>query len=177
MFHLTLFAGTEGEIPPVGFTALTVFGGAELRRPTLASQLLYLKNRRERKRSRWARLLGTDKNLVLTIFGATVLLAPTLVEEYSALAGLIRTGALTPEECLSLLDQNSLEGGESAICRTLTIFGGCMTRRPSAAKERKALDTAAKTGSVTDRIRAALDDIIGSPPDAKARALGHLAAT
>jgi len=40
MFHFCLFAGTEGEMPPIGLTALTIFGGTELRRPTLAREIL-----------------------------------------------------------------------------------------------------------------------------------------
>ena len=177
MFHVTLFAGTEGEIPPAGFTSLTAFGGAELRRPTLASQLLDLKNRGYRKPTRWARFMGTDKNLILTVFGATVLLAPTVVEEYAALAGLMRSGTLSPGECTALLDRLAANDGEPSICRTLTLFGVCVTRHPSAAKERKALEAASKTGAVSSAIRRALDEIVGSPPGAKARALGHLVAT
>jgi len=177
VFHVTLFAGTEGEIPPAGFTALTAFGGAELKRPTLASQLLHLKYRAQRKPTRWAKLMGTDKNLILTVFGATVLLAPTVVEEYTALTGLMQSGAMTPGECATLLDRLSSDEGESSLCRTLTLFGGCVTRHPSAAKERKALDAAAKAGALSTAVRQALDAIVGSPPAAKVRALGHLVAT
>lgn len=174
MFHVTLFAGTEGEIPPAGFTALTVFGGSELRRPTLASQLLYLKHRNARAKRRWARLMGTDKNLILTLFGVTVLLAPTVIEEYTALSGLMRSGTLSHDECSALLDRLAADDSEASICRTLTLFGGCVTRHPSAAKERKALEAASKTGAVSSAIRQALDEIVGAPPAAKVRALGHL---
>jgi hypothetical protein len=177
MFHLTLFAGTEGEIPPAGFTAFTAFGGAELRRPTLASQLLHLKNRGHRRPSRLARLLGTDKNLIMTVFGGTVLLAPTLIEEYSALQGLLRSGTVSGDECTALLDRLAADDGDPSLCRTVTLFGACVTRHPSAAKERKALEAATKAGAVTNAIRRALDEIVGSPPAARVRALGHLVAT
>ena len=46
MIHLTLFGGTEAEIAPGGFTALTIFGGAELKRPTLAQRIM--QRRRDR---------------------------------------------------------------------------------------------------------------------------------
>ena len=36
MFHYTIFAGSEAQMSPKGFTAVTLFGGAELKRPTLA---------------------------------------------------------------------------------------------------------------------------------------------
>jgi hypothetical protein len=173
VFHLTLFGGTEGEIAPSGFTALTAFGGAELRRPTLAAQLLHLKSSRQRPRRWWDRVLGSDKNLILTLFGGTVLQAPTLVEEYAAMAGLLRSGAVQHAEFQQLLDQLHVEAGDSPA-RTLTLFGACVTRHPSAARERKALEAAANSGSLTDRIRGALDRLIGAPQQAKIPALGQL---
>lgn len=175
MFHLTLFGGTEGDISPAGFTALTVFGGAELRRPTIATQLLHLKSARGRRPGAWERLVGSDKNLILTVFGGTVVRAPTLVEEYSALSSAVGSGALTTDECSRLLDELIAGGGEFAHWRTLTLFGACVTRHPSTVKERKALDAAVKTGTVSQAVRATLESVVGSPPQAKVRALGQLA--
>ena len=174
VFHLTLFGATEGEVSPAGFTALTVFSGAELRRPTLATQLVHMKNRLQTKPRAWDRILGTDKNLVLTVFGATVLTAPTLIEEYSALAGLLRAGTLTSADCGRLLDDLAAQGSETGWCRTLTLFGACVTRYPSADRERKALDVASRTGAVTATVRNALETVIGAPRQAKTRALQQL---
>jgi len=173
MFHLTLFGGTEGEIAPSGFTALTLFGGSELRRPTLASQLLHLKNRREHKRRSWQRLLGSDQNLILTLFGGTVIVVPTMVEEYTALAAVLRSGTVSRDEFTALLQQLTT-GGQRGLSRTMTLFGVCVVRHPSPAKERKALEVAAKTGAVTAKARESLETIIGAPPESRAGSLGKL---
>jgi hypothetical protein len=174
VFHLTVFGATEGEVSPAGFTAFTLFGGAELRRPTLATQLVHLKNRPQGTPSAWDRILGTDKNLVVTVFGATVLTAPTLIEEYSALAGLVRAGTLTTADCGALLDDVVAQGHDAGWCRTLTLFGSCVTRYPSAERERKALDVATRTGAVSATVRGALEAVIGAPRQARTRALQQL---
>ena len=170
-----MFGGTEGEISPSAFTALTAFGGAELKCPTLASQLLYLKSCTERSPTFWERLTGSDRNLVITLFGGTVLIAPTLVEEYASLSGVIRTGVLSQAECDQLMDRYLANSGEYTVCRTLTLFGACVTRHPSASKERKVLESATRAGTVSSRLRESLEQLVGAPPQAKARGLGNLA--
>ncbi|MEM7204776.1 MAG: hypothetical protein AAF628_31255 [Planctomycetota bacterium] len=175
MFHVTLFAGTEGEIAPSGFTALTVFGGAELRRPTLATQLLHLKGRRHKPLSRWQRWFGTEQNLVITLFGGTVLFAPTMAEEYAALSSALRGGAIAADEAATLVDQLAAFGHERAVCRTLTLFGACVVRHPSAGKERKALEAAVQVGAIEDKVRGGLEAFIGAPPEARLHALARLA--
>jgi hypothetical protein len=174
MFHVTLFSGTTADAAPAGFTALTLFGGADLRRPTLAAELLHLKDGPRSRR--WLQtLLGTDHNLILTLFGATVLRAPTLVEEYAALAALLRTGAVSRQECHELVDRLATAPSQISTYRTLTLFGTCMTRYPSQAKERKALEAAAASGTLPAPVRAALEGLLGSPAPARRRTLSELA--
>ncbi len=173
MFHLTLFSGTEGEMSPIGCTVLTVFGGAELRRPTLARQILTLRARPNAKRGLWRWLSGSDENLVVTIFGGTVVHEPTLVEEYAALSALVRSGQVAREELAMLLDRF---GGDPRVTayRSFTLFGACSSRRISAKHERKALDEAERMGAIGRPLRSALDGLVEAPSGVRWRALGEL---
>ncbi len=161
---------------PSGLTALTLFGATELRRPTLAAEILHLRAEREQRRGLWSRLLGQNHNLALTFFGATVLVAPTLVEEYQAMTGLLRSGLLTPGESQALIDQLSSQQFERSQCRMLTVFGTCTRRTPSAGRERKALEAAEKAGTLGNDVRTALEDLIAAPPSARLRGLSALCA-
>lgn len=174
MYHITFFAGTTGDMVPTGFTALTLFGGAEIRQPTLASLLLHQKRQGSRKPRRWDRWFGSDENLVITIFGGTTLIAPTAAEEYAALAGLLRSGALTREECEQLMNQLPEFSARRSMCRTFTVFGACVTQYPSSKKERRSLDAAKEAGSIRDNERRELESILDTPPEARGRLIGRL---
>ncbi|MCC6785885.1 MAG: hypothetical protein IT457_23760 [Planctomycetes bacterium] len=176
MFHFCLFAGTEGEMPPAGMTAITIFGGSELRRPTLAREIGAWRARRGMPRSRWRWLFGSDENLIVTIFGATCVVEPTLVEEYAAMASLVRSGQVTGEELPSLLDGLESQIGGRDSYRTLTLFGGCVVRRRSPSRERKALDAAVANGGLDHRTRSWLETLVEAPRGVRWRALGELVA-
>ena len=177
MFHLTIFSGTEGELAPTGTTVLTFFGGAELRRPTLAQQLVHYRASRGRARSRWDWLLGSQENIVVTIFGGTTVREPTLAEEHAALAAAVRSGQIDRRELPGLLDELEAHAGAKGALRTLTFFGACVVTAWKASKERKALDAAAETGAITAAARRVLETLVEAPRSVRWRALGELALT
>lgn len=174
MFHFCLFAGTEGEMPPIGLTALTIFGGTELRRPTLAREILVHRATRGRTRRRWTWLFGSEENLVISVFGATSLVEPTLAEEYAAMLALVRSGQVTKEELPALLDGIEAQANGRNSYRSFTLFGACVTHRRSATKERKALDAAVANGGIEPRARAWLETLVEAPRGVRWRALGEL---
>lgn len=175
MFHLALFSGTEGVLSPRGGTAFVLFGSAELRTPTLAQRLVYARERAKRPLSRMDRLLGRDQWLLITLFGGTEMIRPTLVEELAALRGLMSSGGVSRTELQGLADASisppDLVGGLS----TLTLFGACVVARPSPKKEIAAIDRAAKAGEVDPRARPALESLIGQADPSILRGLSRLA--
>jgi hypothetical protein len=174
MFHLTIFSGTEGELAPANTTVFTFFGGADLRGPTIAQQLLHFRAQRARKPSRWAWLLGAEDNLVITIFGATTIREPTVAEEYTALAAVVRSGQIAKEELPGLLDAYQAHTGSRGVLRTLTLFGACTVSPLKAAKERKALDSAVENGAIDPRARRSLEALVEAPRPVRWRAVGEL---
>ena len=174
MFHLTIFSGTEGELAPANTTAVTFFGGAGLRGPTVAQQLLHFRAQRARKPSRWAWLAGSEDNLVITIFGATAIQEPTVTEEYTALASVVRSGQIAKEELPSLLDAFEAHIGSRGALRTFTLFGACTVSPLKAAKEREAIDSAARNGIIDPRARKGLEALVEAPRMVRWRAVGEL---
>jgi hypothetical protein len=166
MIHFTAFGATQAEISPGGFTAVTVFGGAELRRPTLAKRIMQRRAEQRRAPSTWEKWLGMDRSIAITLFGGTEIIAPTLVEEYAALRNLLTSGAITREECRDMLD--SLGREDDGDISRLTFFGACTQQSPKASNEKKALDVAESAGMIDAGIRAQLMQAIGCPPDTAA---------
>src|SRR5262245_15643557 len=124
MFHVTLFGGSEGDLPISDFISLTIFGGTDLRRPTLARRILKLRAERDTTPSVWKRVFQLDKNIIVTLFGGTEIHAPTVMEEYADLRRILAAGALSPEEGRRLLDELAKGGGED-LYTAITLFGGC----------------------------------------------------
>ena len=157
MFHLTLFGHGAGDLPLHGCTSLTVFGYLALRRPTLAQRLLDRHAARSRRRSRLRRLLGLDRNLLVTIFGCTEIETPTLAEEYAALRKVLATGAISADECRAIAAELITSGDGARGYGTFTLLGACMEERPSAKKQRAALAAA----GLRDAERAELEGLVG----------------
>src|SRR5262249_10332061 len=174
MFHLTLFGGGAGELPVSDFISVTVFGGTELRRPTLARRLLHLKSMRQAAPSIWRRVFQIDKNIIVTLFGGTEILTPTVLEEYADLRRVLASGALTSDECRQLLNELARDGEGQDLYSAVTLFGGCSVERPSEDEERKALQLGLRTGLITERERETLDGAVGRSEPALAGIMGQL---
>src|SRR5688572_15738960 len=148
MFHLTIFGASAVDMAPAGFFCVSLFGHTAVQRPTLARRVLHLRARGNQEPPAWRRLLGTDRNTVFTLFGATEILVPTLLEEYAALRRLVATRAIAADECRMHLDLIAQGHGQRELYTSLTLFGFCGESRPSANKERKALEAAFKNGAL-----------------------------
>jgi hypothetical protein len=163
MFQLTMFGGTEGELPLTNLFSFTLCGGAERWAPTLARRLLHMRATRQRTPSLWERLFEFERNTIITICGGTEILLPTLIEELGDLRAALRTQALPAAEARQLLEELNRRGGTRDLYTAFTLFGACTLERPKPDTERKALDLALRTGMITANERAELDGAIGRP--------------
>ena len=171
MFHYSIFAAADGDLPSKGFTALTLCGFSRLRQPTLAQRIQDRQRIRTRKRSWLERISGSDRGTVLTVFGITEIVEPTLVEEYAALRSLVASGAIAPDAIRAVLD----DVGARDDWVAMTLVGICTRSKASRQKQVKALDSAEKSGLIPQNHRQQLDGLIGSPTTAAAGVLGRLA--
>ncbi len=114
MLHLCLFGGHGGQLSNERRIYLTMFGGCDLRWPTLAKQLIEFIQR------------GTGQprpfgHVFITLFGGTDITAPTLAQEYLDLQSALRSGQVS----LADWDRNIVRLGDSAQRgASLTLFGG-----------------------------------------------------
>jgi hypothetical protein len=173
MFHCTIFAGTEAQMPADGFSAFTFFGVAELKRPTLAQRAMTKERTPPRRRRWWDSLSGRHQNSIVTVFGATELTKPTLMEEYSALRGLLTTGAIGKEELTRRL-RTLHERDADTDLSTLTLFGIFEDSTPGRAKQVKALASGAKAGLIPEEHRRRLDEVADAPRSTGIQVLGDL---
>ncbi len=175
MFHLTMFSGTEAALQPGAATVLTLFGATVLSAPTLALRLSHYAQRRQQKATTMDVLLGRDRSMFVTLFGATEVLLPSLVDEYAALQQMV---AQTPSHRTQLRElANELAHSQDCGLRlsTLTLFGGCSIKRPSAKRQAAALERAQKTGEIDAPLRAALERLVGRAEPEVVRGLAGLA--
>jgi hypothetical protein len=175
MIHLTLFGGTDAEIAPGTFTAFTMFGGAELKRPTLAQRIMQRRREKGRKlgfRERW---FGRDRSLVITIFGGTDILAPTIMEEYAALRNLVQSGVLSKAECRDLIQEIASGDDERGEISRITFCGGCGFESPKPKIEHRALDAAESARIINAQTRRELEKAIGCPSNTAASVVAAVA--
>ncbi len=113
MIQFCIFGGHEGMLAPSGRLYVTIFGGCELTKPTFA-RLLAAQRRGESSGRNWS--------FFLTLFGATELKCPTLVDEYLDLISAVRSGLLTFEQW----DQSTalLNDTRDQYYTSFTLFAG-----------------------------------------------------
>lgn len=89
MFQVCIMSGHEGVIRPEKKVYITFMGGCELRRPTMARQILARKEQQRRGDTESPRVF------FFTLMGGVDIKSPTLAAEFLDLRELIRGGALT----------------------------------------------------------------------------------
>jgi hypothetical protein len=115
MIHITIFSGHDGQLQPDNRFYLTLFGGCDLIRPTVARQLL-----NERQMAASGRP-SPHPPFFLTIFGGVDIKCPTLTEEFLDLREMINSGLLTMEDWDRSMAQLNRTGSTVA---SFTVFGG-----------------------------------------------------
>ncbi|MGB2984544.1 MAG: hypothetical protein WBE26_01565 [Phycisphaerae bacterium] len=115
MIHVTIFAGHDGRLQPSKRFYLTLFGGCDLVRPTIARELL-TQRQAEREHRR-----ADHRPFFLTIFAGVDIKSPTLAEEFIDLREMINSGLLTMQDWERSIVQLGQSDGAIA---SFTIFGG-----------------------------------------------------
>ncbi len=176
MYHYTFFGATEGSITTDGFSSICIFGYCRLVRPTLAERILQERHKpsQEQPKSWFEQMSTSDRGFVLTVFGGTEIVPPTLMEEYAALRNLLESGSVSQAECRNLTE-TLLRGQRKDEWLTLTAFAACTKSRQSRGKELKALEAGERAGRISKAHRSQLDGLIGAPESTVADVLGQLA--
>lgn len=114
MLQWCMFGGYEGLMGPERKCYVTLFGGCELRRPTLARQLLAAQ-RAGAERAEFG------KKVVITLFGATEIKSPTLAEEFIDLREAAKTNLLDLLKWDTYLAD--LDRWQNSAVLSFTMFG------------------------------------------------------
>jgi hypothetical protein len=115
MIQVTIFGGHDGQLRYDKYVYITLFGGCEMVRPTIARQLVMARQPG-----------GPDqpkrrKPFFLTIFGGSEIKSPTLAEEFIDLRELIATGMLQVGDWERAL--TDLARADTGVA-SFTLFGG-----------------------------------------------------
>jgi len=166
MVQLCVFSGHEGRWRPEQKLYLTLFGGCDLTRPTVARQILADREWRADPRR------SPQRTFFLTLFGGAVIKSPTLAEEFIDLREILDSGAL------SLADYERAIAGlgrsDSAIY-SLTLFGGFVeSQLPTENTEVDSLALQRHVGNIPESAGRVLQLGIGLK-DAERRATVHRA--
>ncbi|NOS99167.1 MAG: hypothetical protein HOP29_00900 [Phycisphaerales bacterium] len=113
MIQFCIFGGHEGQLNTEKKIYVTIFGGCELKKQTLARRIV--ESRRRPSNGEPSR----RRFFFVTIFGGTEVKLPTLAEEYLDMQDAMRAGLITPAdwEAAQLLDEDVNYG-------SFTAFGG-----------------------------------------------------
>jgi hypothetical protein len=153
MLQLCLFGGHAGQMGPETKIYLTMFGGCGLRRPTLARQLLGLRQSVEAPPS-------IGRKVIITAFGVTAVEWPTLAEEFIDLREATRSGALDINRWDRYMAE--LARWERASITSFTIFGGFdEADLPSEDDEVEALALQHHLGNINDESERVLEMGVG----------------
>lgn len=115
MFHLCIMGGRDGELTAGEKICVAIFGGAQFRLSTIATQIL-------EKRHRAKHNLPRRSHFFITICGGTELKVPTLAEEFTAMHDAINSGALTLQDWdLAAVE---LAADEGIRYGSFTLMGG-----------------------------------------------------
>ena len=184
MLHITIFGGREGRLRNDGTIYLTLFGACELHRPTLARQLVTIRQS-QAPGSGWSPSGGSEdwtgsrragpglkKAFFFTMFGAAEIKSPTIAEELADLQEMIRSGELTLADWERSIAQI---GASDGAYSSFTMFGAFEENSmPSEDEEVESLAVQCHVGNISDSARQVLQTGIGQR-DSDRRAVLHRA--
>ena len=186
MFHFTIFGGSEVTLTGSRQLILTLFGGTEVRKPTLAKRLM------QEKQVQWptkpAGQVKTDDNLhkvrdffqnlesgaaglpgrrsstfLLTIFCGVELKPPSIAEEFMDMRELVSSGMIEPREWDQLVGRMYQMGDLDSIS-SFTLFAGMGEAALSEEEEIKKIASATSMGLISGDEEQALRSVVGRDP-------------
>ncbi len=172
MFHFTLFGGSEVKLDGSSKLVVTMFGGTDLHRQTLAKRIMREKQlaEHEARLSREHNTAGLaafqasrrarNTAFVLTMFGAVEIKPPSLTEEFMDMRELIASGLVSESEWDQLVGR-LYESGDQESCASLTMFGSLEDSKLSEDEELKKIKSAQELGILTPDEELALRAVVG----------------
>lgn len=153
MIQVTVFSGRSGELRMDNSFYLTLFGGFELTRPTVARQILA-----RRQAQRQGHLPG-PRPFFLTIFGGGVIKCPTLAAEFIDLKETLSGGLLDMSDWKAAMGDLDRNG---PIFGSFTLFGGLdESKLPSEEQEIDSLAVQRHLGNIPESASQVLQYGIG----------------
>lgn len=153
MIQFCIMGGYEGLIRPERKFYFTLMGGAELRRPTVARQILAQRQNEARG------LPKAPRQYFITIMGGVDIQCPTLAEEFIDLREMIQSRALSMadwDKAMADLTSTDVSIG------SFTLMGGfAESVLPSEDKEIESLAVQRHLGNISDRATEVLQYGIG----------------
>ncbi len=142
MLQLCIFGGHAGLLTPEKKCYFTIFGGCELRRPTLAKQIISSEQSDKRN-------LPTPKMIFITLFGGTDIKCPTLAEEYLDLKAAVESRVLDLNNWDTYISR--LDSWQSSSLMSLTLFAAFNeTNLPSEDQEVEGLALQRHLGKISE---------------------------
>ena len=153
MIQFCIMGGYEGMIRPERKFYFTLMGGAELRRPTVARQIL------AQRQNAAQGLPKAPWQFFLTIMGGTEIISPTLAEEFIDLREMVQSGSLSMsdwDQAMADLTRTDVSVG------SFTLMGGFSENTlPSEDQEIESLALQRHLGNISDRATEVLQYGIG----------------
>jgi hypothetical protein len=161
MIQFCIMGGYEGVIRPEKKIYITLMGGCELKRCTVARQILTQRQRESEPGRR------SGRQFFLTIMGGTEITCPTLAEEFIDLREMVSSGALT----MSDWDRVMADLGRAEVTHaSFTLMGGFSENElPSEEQEIESLAVQRHLGNISESAGEVLQYGIGQR-DAERRA-------
>lgn len=176
MVHFTMFGGSEVKMSRETRVIITIFGGTEIYKPTLARRLLREKHVANPGSAGPPGALATMRhemsaaqlrrnNIVLfTLFGSAEIKPPSLAEEFMDMRELVSSGLITKDQWDQLLARIHDKGDMDGIS-SFTLFGGLNESPLSDEEEIKKIRSAQELGLINSNEEQALRSVVGRDPE------------
>lgn len=183
MLHFTIFGASKVNLHGGGQFILTLFGGTEVRKQTLAKRLLQQKHLLNSSQSpaNADQVRNVDKVLsflqgnypagrrgaekrrtafLLTIFGVVEIKPPTIAEEFMDMRELVSSGLISNAEWDQLVGQ-LYQVDELDSISSFTLFAGMGEERLDDEEELKKIHSAGELGLISKDEEIALRSVVG----------------
>jgi hypothetical protein len=174
MFHFTMFGGADVKMDGTPKVIITIFGGTDVHRQTLAKRIMREKHLSAAERANAPhpnpnpfayRPQRRQRNgcFMLTLFGGVDLKPPSIAEEFMDMREVIASGMVSSAEWDELVAR-IYELGDQEGHASLTMFGAMEESALSEQDEVKKIKSARDLGIISDDEELALRGVVGRDP-------------
>ena len=185
MFHFTIFGASEVTLSGQGQCIVTLFGGTEVRKPTLAKRLMQERHALSNRKSDpdynpnnvdkvlnvlqgntptgLPRTEKRHRTFLLTIFGAVELRPPSIAEEFMDMRELVSSGLIDVDEWDQLVGRLYQMDDLDSVS-SFTLFGGMGEVAINQEEEITKIHSAVGLGLIAEDEARALRSVVGRDP-------------